>query len=55
MIHRETAPHTTVDFNNDNANTSTNPSFDAVLGARLSRRGLLRGSVGGVGTALLRA
>jgi secreted PhoX family phosphatase len=53
MIHRETAPHTAVDFNNDNANTSTNPSFDAVLGARLSRRGLLRGSVGGVGTALL--
>ncbi len=53
MTHRETAPPTAVDFNNENANTSTNPSFDSVLRARLSRRGLLRGSVGGVGTALL--
>ncbi len=53
MTHRETARPTAVDFNNENANTSTNPSFDAVLRARLSRRGLLRGSVGGVGTALL--
>ena len=53
MTHRETAAQTAVDFNNDNANTSTNPSFDAVLRARLSRRGLLRGSVGGVGTAML--
>ena len=53
MTHRETAPPTAVDFNNENANTSANPSFDSVLRARLSRRGLLRGSVGGVGTALL--
>lgn len=53
MTHRQTAPETPVDFNNDNANTSANPRFDTVLRARLSRRGLLRGSVGGVGTALL--
>lgn len=53
MNHRETAPETAVDFNNENSNTSANPSFESVLGARLSRRGLLRGSVGGVGTALL--
>ena len=37
----------------EDANTSSNPSFDSVLSARLSRRGLLRGSVGTVGTALL--
>ncbi len=42
-----------IDFNNENANTSANPTFDAVLGARLSRRGLLRGGVGSVGTAVL--
>ena len=42
-----------IDFNNENANTSANPTFDAVLGARLSRRGLLRAGVGSVGTAVL--
>ena len=42
-----------IDFNDENSNTSNNPSFDSVLQARLSRRGLLRGSVGTVGTALL--
>ncbi len=41
------------DFNDENSNTSDNPSFDSVLQTRLSRRGLLRGSVGTVGTALL--
>ena len=41
------------DSNDETAGTSTNPSFDAVLQARLSRRGLLRGSVGSVGTAML--
>jgi secreted PhoX family phosphatase len=41
------------DFNDENSNTSANPSFDSVLQARLSRRGLLRGSVGTAGTALL--
>ncbi|MDO8718007.1 MAG: PhoX family phosphatase [Polaromonas sp.] len=43
----------TIDFNDENSNTSANPSFDSVLQARLSRRGLLRGSVGSVGTTLL--
>lgn len=42
-----------IDFNDENSNTSANPSFDSVLQARLSRRGLLRGSVGTVGTAVL--
>ncbi|MDQ3059015.1 MAG: PhoX family phosphatase [Pseudomonadota bacterium] len=41
------------DFNDENSNTSANPSFDCVLQARLSRRGLLRGSAGAVGTSLL--
>jgi secreted PhoX family phosphatase len=43
------------DFNDENSNTSANPSFDSVLQARLSRRGLLRGSVGTAGTAMLGA
>ena len=42
-----------IDFNDENSNTSANPSFESVLQTRLSRRGLLRGSVGTVGTALL--
>jgi secreted PhoX family phosphatase len=42
-----------IDFNDENSNTSANPSFDSVLQARLSRRGLLRGGVSTVGTALL--
>ena len=42
-----------IDFNDENSNTSSNPSFDSVLQARLSRRGLLRGGVGGVGTVVL--
>ena len=37
-----------IDFNDENSNTSSNPSFDSVLQARLSRRGLLRGGVGSV-------
>ena len=37
----------------EDSNQSSNPSFDAVLSARLSRRGLLRGSIGTVGTAML--
>ena len=41
------------DFNNEDSNTSTNPSFDSVLQARLSRRGVLRGGMGGVGTVML--
>jgi uncharacterized protein len=42
-----------IDFNDENSNTSSNPSFDSVLQARLSRRGVLRGSVGSVGTVML--
>ena len=41
------------DFNDEDSNTSSNPSFDSVLAARLSRRSLLRGSVGTAATALL--
>lgn len=36
----------------EDSNTSDNPHFAAVLDARLSRRGLLRGSVGTAATAL---
>ena len=36
----------------EDSNTSANPSFESVLNARLSRRGLLRGSVGTAATAL---
>ncbi|MET3375435.1 secreted PhoX family phosphatase [Variovorax boronicumulans] len=42
-----------IDFNDEDSNTSSNPTFDTVLAARLSRRGLLRGGVGTAGTALL--
>ncbi|HSN78876.1 MAG TPA: PhoX family phosphatase [Rhodoferax sp.] len=42
-----------IDFNDENSNTSSNPSFDSVLQGRLSRRGLLRGGVGSVGTVVL--
>ena len=41
------------EFNSEDSNTSSNPSFDSVLQARLSRRGMLRGSVGSVGTVVL--
>ena len=53
MNHRVDAPEQAIDFNNENSNTSANPTFDAVLDARLSRRGLLRGGVGSMGTAVL--
>ncbi|HQD81926.1 MAG TPA: phosphatase, partial [Quisquiliibacterium sp.] len=36
----------------ENSNTSNNPSFASVLDARLSRRSLLRGGVGTAATAL---
>ena len=54
MTHRG-EPTQAIDFNEENSNTSANPTFESVLGARLSRRGLLRGSVGTAGTALLGA
>ena len=34
-------------------NTTSNPSFSTLVGARLSRRGLLRGGVATAGSALL--
>ena len=37
----------------EDSNSSANPTFDSVLQARLSRRHILRGSVGGAATALL--
>lgn len=42
-----------IDFNDENSNNSNNPSFDSVLQARLSRRGLLRGGMGSVSTVML--
>ena len=35
-----------VDFNDDNSNLSANPTFDSIFASRMSRRNLLRGSVG---------
>ena len=40
-------------FNEEDSNISANPSFDSVLQARLSRRGLMRSGAGAVGTAML--
>ncbi|PXW96265.1 hypothetical protein C7444_107171 [Sphaerotilus hippei] len=37
----------------DHSNTSDNPTFESVLNARLSRRGVLRGSVGTAATAVM--
>lgn len=42
-----------IDFNEENSNTSSNPSFDSVLQARLSRRNLLLGTMGTLGTVAL--
>ncbi|MFN7856998.1 MAG: alkaline phosphatase PhoX, partial [Acidovorax sp.] len=53
MNHRTNTPDPALDFNPANATTSANPTGDTVRGARLSRRGLLRGGVGSVGTAVL--
>jgi secreted PhoX family phosphatase len=41
------------ELNDEDSNTCANPHFDAVLAARLSRRSVLRGSVGTAATALL--
>lgn len=51
MTHRG-EPTQAYDFDEENSNTSANPTFDSVLGARLSRRGLLRGGVATAGTAV---
>lgn len=41
-----------VDFNDEDSNTSPNPTFDAVLQTRLSRRRILKGGMATVGSAL---
>lgn len=43
------------DFNEEDSNTSSNPHFEQVLDARLSRRGLLRGAAGAAGAGVLGA
>ncbi|MCW5258518.1 PhoX family phosphatase [Verminephrobacter aporrectodeae subsp. tuberculatae] len=53
MTQRVDAPEQAIDFNNEDSNNSANPTFDSVLSTRLSRRGLLRGGVGTVGSAML--
>lgn len=42
-----------VDFNDENSNHSNNPSFDQILSARLSRRGVLKGGVGTAATVMM--
>lgn len=42
---------TVIDFDHEDSNTSNNPTFDSVLQARLSRRNILRGSIGTAMTA----
>lgn len=42
-----------IDFNDENSNTTANPSLGTVLASRLSRRGLLRSSLGVAGVAAL--
>lgn len=39
-------------FNNEDSNTSANPHFEQVLGARLNRRNILRGAMGAAGLGL---
>ncbi|MDK2126939.1 PhoX family protein [Parachitinimonas caeni] len=46
-------PLHTLDPDDIGHNDSANPSFDAVLDARLSRRGILRGGLGGAASVLL--
>jgi secreted PhoX family phosphatase len=46
-------PIARIDFNDEDSNTSANPTFHDVLHARLSRRGLLRGGVATAAGAVL--
>lgn len=41
------------DFDDEDSNTSANPTFESVLAARLSRRNILRGGLGTAATAML--
>ncbi|HEX5738269.1 MAG TPA: alkaline phosphatase PhoX [Hydrogenophaga sp.] len=54
---RDQTPHNNqpTDFNEEDSNTSSNPQFEQVLDARLSRRGLLRGAAGAAGAGVLGA
>jgi uncharacterized protein len=54
-VNARTAPSQllTVDADDVDLNPSANPSFNAVLDARLSRRSILRGGFGGAATAVL--
>lgn len=40
-------------FNNEDSNTTSNPTFDSVLSARLSRRNMLRGGASAAASAML--
>ena len=42
-----------IDFNNDDSNTSANPTFESIFNARMSRRNMLRGSAGLAVTAAI--
>jgi len=43
----------TIDFNNEDSNTTANPHFDTVLSARLNRRKMLLGGAGMAATTVL--
>jgi secreted PhoX family phosphatase len=43
----------THDFNDEDSNASPNPTFESIVAARLSRRGLLRGGVGTAAAMML--
>ncbi|MBL8324058.1 MAG: PhoX family phosphatase [Rubrivivax sp.] len=50
---RDLPRQVTHDFNDEDSNTSSNPAFETVVAARLSRRGLLRGGFGTAATMML--
>ena len=42
-----------VNFNDENSNSSTNPTFDSIFNSRMTRRNMLRGGVGMAATVAL--
>lgn len=50
---RDLPRQVTHDFNDEDSNTSSNPTFETVVAARLSRRSLLRGGFGTAATVML--
>ena len=42
-----------VDFNDENSNSSSNPTFDSIFNSRMSRRNMLRGGLGMAATVAL--